>query len=66
MSRLQVPLHWRTLWATGDVLVTASLDLLLKDRFGIWQQRNFVVDSGTQMTTFPASEASQMNLPMPF
>ena len=36
MSRLVVPLKYRALRATGDVLVRADLELLLKDNFGNW------------------------------
>jgi hypothetical protein len=31
MSRLELPLQHRKLWATGDVLLWADLDLLIKD-----------------------------------
>jgi hypothetical protein len=65
MSRLEVPLLHRTLWATGDVLLRAELRLLLKDRNGIWKPRRFRVDSGSEMTTMFAFLARQLNLPFP-
>jgi len=65
MSRLEVPLRDRTLWATGDVLLRAELDLLLKDDAGQWKADTFLVDSGTEMTTMPAWLAKKMDLPMP-
>jgi hypothetical protein len=34
MSRLEVPLKHRTLWATGDILLRAELVLLIKDNLG--------------------------------
>jgi hypothetical protein len=34
MSRLEVPLRDRKLWATGDVFLRAELDLLLNDNAG--------------------------------
>ena len=65
MSRLAVPILDRTLWTTGDVLLRAEVDLLLKDHSGVWRQETFLVDSGTEMTTFPAAQARHLNLPMP-
>jgi len=65
MSRLQVPLRDRKLWATGDVLLWAELRLLLKDTAGQWRAATFLVDSGTEMTTMPAWVAKQRDLPMP-
>src|SRR5438309_541325 len=65
MSRLAIPIFGRTLQATGDLLLQARLDLVLKDNSGVWWQETFVVDSGTEMTTFHAARARQLNLPMP-
>jgi hypothetical protein len=65
MSRLVTPLLWRTLWATGDVLVRAELDLLLKTNQGTWEAANFRVDSGAEITTISAWEARFLDLPMP-
>jgi hypothetical protein len=65
MSRLEVPLRDRKLWATGDVLLWAELDLLLKDNAGQWKVATFLVDSGTEMTTMPAWLAKRMDIPMP-
>jgi len=65
MSRLEVPLRDRKLWATGDVLLRAELDLLLNDNAGQWKADTFLVDSGTEMTTMPAWLAKRMDLPIP-
>jgi hypothetical protein len=65
MSRLEIPLQFRKLWATGDVLLWAELDLELKDNSGQWKTETFRVDPGTEMTTMPASLAKQLDLPMP-
>ena len=65
MSRLDIPILGRTLWATGDLLLSAKLELLLKDRVGGWWQESFLFDSATEMTTFPAPLAKLFNLPMP-
>jgi hypothetical protein len=65
MSRVVVPLLERKLWATGDILLRAELDLLLKDATGNWQRETFRVDSATEMTTMPAYRAGQLGLPMP-
>ena len=65
MSRLEVPFKHRTLWATGNLLLRAELDLFLKDRLGAWRPATFLVDSGSEMTTVPAPEAARLRLPMP-
>lgn len=65
MSRLEVPLLDRKLWATGDVLLRAELDLFLKDSAGNWQRETFRVDCGSEMTTMPAYRARQLGLPLP-
>ena len=65
MSRLQKPLDHDILWATGDLILRAFLDLELKDNQGNWHKRTFRVDPATDMTILPAHKAQQMNLPMP-
>ncbi len=65
MSRLVVPVRYRTLWATGDILLRAELDLLLADHRGAWKQETFLIDSGSEITTVPASLAKKLDLPMP-
>jgi hypothetical protein len=65
MSRLEVPIRGQTLWMTGDVILWAQLDLLLKDGAGAFLGYTFLVDTGTQITTFPAFEAKQAGLPIP-
>jgi hypothetical protein len=65
MSRLQVPLVGKLLWATGDVLLRGELDLLLRDNNGILKPALFRVDSATDMTTFPAADAKNLDLPLP-
>jgi hypothetical protein len=65
MSRLELPLLGKPVWATGDILLRAELDLLIKDTSGIWQRQTFRIDSGTEMTSMPASLARSLDLPMP-
>jgi len=65
MARLEAPLLGKTVWRTGDILLRAELDLLLKDNAGGWQSETFLVDSGTEMTLMPASLARALNLPLP-
>ena len=65
MSRLEVPLAYRKLRTTGDVVVHAELVLAIKTDRGAWEPLPFLVDSGTEMTTMPAGEAKHQNLPMP-
>jgi hypothetical protein len=59
MSRLQIPIVGRILWATGDVKLRVDLDLDLKDTSGNWHRLAFRVDSGTEITTFSARQISQ-------
>jgi hypothetical protein len=65
MSRLQVPLKYRTLWATGDVLIRPELDVQLRTNQQTWIDATFRVDSGTEMTTFSAFTAAQLDLQVP-
>jgi hypothetical protein len=65
MSRLVVPIVGKRLWSTGDVKLTIDLSLSLKDAAGQWHARSFRVDSGSEITTYPAFEAKQLGLPIP-
>lgn len=65
MSRLEVPILHRKLWASGDVLLRAELALFLKAGSGLWQRVVFRVDSGAEITAMPASLAKRLGLPMP-
>jgi hypothetical protein len=53
------------LYATGDILLRAELDLELKDNSGGWNKETFLVDSASEMTTMPAFRATQLDLPIP-
>jgi hypothetical protein len=46
-------------------MVRAELMLLLKTNQGSWEPALFRVDSGAEITTMPAFEASAADLPMP-
>ena len=65
MSRLEVPLISRTLKATGDDVLRAELILEFKTNLGTWQAVSFLVDPGTEMTTMPACDAKNLDLPIP-
>ncbi len=65
MSRLLHPLDYLILWSTGDLIVRAELDLLLKDSLGNWHARTFRVDSASDMTTMPAHDAARIGLSVP-
>ena len=65
MSRLQAPLRYQILWSTGDLILRAYLDLLIKDGQGNWHPTTFRVDSASDMTTLPAYHAKMMGLPLP-
>jgi hypothetical protein len=65
MSRLEVPLLSKKVWATGDIVLRAELDLLIRDDNGISRPETFRVDSGTEMTSMAAARAKALNIPMP-
>ena len=54
MSRLELPLLSKKVWATGDLVLRAELDLLIRDDNGVWRPETFRVDSGTEMTSMAA------------
>lgn len=65
MSRLAIPITGKTLWATGDVRLWADIPLLVRDGSGQYQKVVFRVDSGTDLTTYPAYQAKQLGLVVP-
>ena len=65
MTRLEQPLYHQILWSTGDLILRAELDLLLKDLQGNWHSTTFRVDSASDMTTMPAYDAHRIGLPIP-
>jgi len=65
MSRLEVPLLGKMVWATGDIVLRAELDLLIRDDNGVLRPETFRVDSGTEMTSMAAARARALDLPMP-
>jgi hypothetical protein len=65
MSRLEIPITGKALWATGDIKLWAELDLDVKDAAGNWHRLSFRVDTGTEITTFPAYQAKVLNLRYP-
>lgn len=65
MSRLEVPLAYRRLRTSGDLVVRAELTLAIRTDRGAWELLTFLIDSGTEMTTMPAEDAKDRYLPMP-
>jgi hypothetical protein len=65
MSRLEQPLNYQILWGTGDLILRAELDLLLKDVNGNWYAKSFRVDTASDMTAMPAYYAHRLGLPIP-
>jgi hypothetical protein len=65
MSRFQIPVSYKTLWSTGDVKLWIDVELNLKDSAGNLVPAIFRVDTGTEITTFPAYNAKRLGLPMP-
>lgn len=62
MSRLAIPIKHDLLYATGDVKLRAEVLLHLRGGSGSFVARRFVVDTGTEITTFPAAVAKQLGL----
>lgn len=62
MARLAIPVQGLTLYATGDVMLSIWMELLLRDDAGGWSKHKFRVDSGTDISTFPAHEAKKLGL----
>ncbi len=65
MTRLEIPLSYRKLLSTGDVVLHAELTLEVKTNQGTRQTVRFLVDPGTEMTTMSAEVAMSRNLPIP-
>ena len=63
MSRLELPVLTKKLWATGDLVLRANLDLLIRDVNSVWKPETFRVDSGTEMTSMGAARAKALDLP---
>ena len=59
MSRLEIPISGQKLFSTGDIKLWIEMSLFLKDHAGHWHKRSFRVDTGTDVTTFPAYEAKR-------
>ncbi len=62
---LEIPLKGRALQSTGEVLLRAELVLSLKTIQATWEDWLFRVDTGTEMSTMPASRAKALGLPIP-
>jgi hypothetical protein len=65
MIRLEQPLNHHFLWSTGDLIVRAELDLLLKDSQNNGHSVTFRVDTASDMTTMSAYDARALGLPLP-
>ena len=65
MAKLEIPITGKTLWYTGDIRLWADVEVHLKDGAGSWWPDAFRVDTGTEITTYPAYDAKRLGLPMP-
>jgi len=65
MPRVEVPLLGKKLWATGDILLRAELDLLVRDNNGIWRPETFLIDSGAEVSSMATELARALDLPIP-
>ncbi len=65
MSRMVLPIAAQVLWSTGDLRLWADISLAFKDDAGNFIPDVVRIDTGTEITTFPAYEARLLNLPMP-
>src|SRR3954468_7253983 len=59
MTRLEAPLIGRRIAATGDIVLRAEMDLLLRDQDDTLRPVTFRVDTATDMSTMPAWLARQ-------
>jgi hypothetical protein len=55
----------QTLRATGDTVLWADLILSRKTNRSAWEELAFRIDSGTEMTTMSAFDATTLDLPIP-
>ncbi len=62
MSRLAISITGQPLYATGDVRLWVDVTLSIRDGAGSFVDTDFRVDTGTEITTFPAYEAKQLGL----
>jgi len=65
MTRLVIPVASQPLWSTGDIKLWTEIELLLKDTAGNFAHEVFRVDTGTEITIFPAYLAKALSLPIP-
>jgi hypothetical protein len=65
VSRIEIPVQHQILWNTGDVKLWSEVELWLKTSAGGWLPEAFQVDTGSDLTTFPAYDAKRMGLPLP-
>src|SRR5262245_2681126 len=65
MSRLSVPVQSQIVFATGDLKLWAEIDLRLKDSSGGFHRETFLIDTGSEITVFPAFHARRLALPVP-
>jgi hypothetical protein len=62
MSKVAIPVSHQNLWATGDVALWVEVTLAIRDGSGHFVNRCSIVDSGAQITTFPAYDTKQLGL----
>lgn len=65
MARLAIPVSGQLLYATGDLRLRVDIDLLVRSGSGGWMRHRFLVDTGTEIATFPAHEAKHLGLVLP-
>jgi len=65
MSNLKTPLLSRILWASGDILLRAELDLSIKTKSGIWEDVRFRVDPGSEITVMSSFDAMRLDIAIP-
>jgi hypothetical protein len=65
MSRLAIPVSSQILLATGDMKLWVDVVLALRDGAGNFVNRRFLIDSGSEITTFSAYDARQLGLFVP-
>ena len=64
-TRLQIPLQGKFVWATRENYVWADLTVQIWTYAKTWNEFVFRVDSGSEMSTMPASLANEYSIPIP-
>jgi hypothetical protein len=65
MPPFQRPLAYRRIARTGDIALRAELTLEIQTSTLNWESVDFLVDTGTEISTMPARRARHLGIPFP-